>query len=118
MKNVLDYLEETAMKYPTSVAVEDEHTSLTWAELVYRAKTIGASLCEKIHRQDAVAIVSEKSTQTLVLMFGVLYAGGFYVIVDPTQPKERIQRIFSVLKPQLIITEETLFSYESEQEEP
>lgn len=118
MKNVLDYLEETAMKYPTRVAVEDEHTSLTWAELVYRAKTIGASLCEKIHRQDAVAIVSEKSTQTLVLMFGVLYAGGFYVIVDPTQPKERIQRIFSVLKPQLIITEETLFSYESEQEEP
>ena len=48
MKNVLDYLEETAKKYPTRMAVEDEHTSLTWAELVYRAKTLGATLCEKM----------------------------------------------------------------------
>ena len=37
MENVLDYLEKTAKKYPTQIAVEDENTSLMWAELVYRA---------------------------------------------------------------------------------
>ena len=86
MENVLDYLEKTAKKYPTQIAVEDENTSLMWAELVYRAKRIGSVLCDQMKRQDAVVIVAEKSTQTLAHMFGVLYAGGFYVMVDPMQP--------------------------------
>ena len=77
MENVLDYLEKTAKMYPTQIAVEDENTSLMWAELVYRAKRIGSVLCDQMKRQDAVVIVAEKSTQTLALMFGVLYAGGF-----------------------------------------
>ncbi len=106
MKNVLDYLEKTAKQYPTQIAVEDQHTSLMWAELVYRAKRIGSILCDQMKRQDAVVIVAEKSTQTLALMFGVLYAGGFYVMVDPMQPKDRIQRIFSVLRPSLVIADE------------
>lgn len=106
MKNVLDYLEKTAKKYPTQIAVEDQHTSLMWAELVYRAKRIGSTLCDQIKRQDAVVIVAEKSTQTLALMFGILYAGGFYVMVDPMQPQDRIQRIFSVLRPSLVIADE------------
>lgn len=106
MKNVLDYLEKTAKKYPTQIAVEDQHTFLMWAELVYRAKRIGSTLCDQIKRQDAVVIVAEKSTQTLALMFGILYAGGFYVMVDPMQPQDRIQRIFSVLRPSLVIADE------------
>lgn len=106
MENVLDYLEKTAKKYPTQIAVEDENTSLMWAELVYRAKRIGSVLCDQMKRQDAVVIVAEKSTQTLAHMFGVLYAGGFYVMVDPMQPQDRIQRIFSVLRPSLVIADE------------
>lgn len=106
MENVLDYLEKTAKKYPTQIAVEDETTSLMWAELVYRAKRIGSVLCDQMKRQDAVVIVAEKSTQTLAHMFGVLYAGGFYVMVDPMQPQDRIQRIFSVLRPSLVIADE------------
>lgn len=106
MENVLDYLEKTAKKYPTQIAVEDENTSLMWAELVYRAKRIGSVLCDQMKRQDAVVIIAEKSTQTLALMFGVLYAGGFYVMVDPMQPQDRIQRIFSVLRPSLVIADE------------
>ena len=106
MENVLDYLEKTAKKYPTQIAVEDENTSLMWAELVYRAKRIGSVLCDQMKRQDAVVIVAEKSTQPLAHMFGVLYAGGFYVMVDPMQPQDRIQRIFSVLRPSLVIADE------------
>lgn len=61
MENVLDYLEKTAKKYPTQIAVEDENTSLMWAELVYRAKRIGSVLCDQMKRQDAVVIVAERA---------------------------------------------------------
>ena len=36
--------------------------------------------------------------------FGVAYAGGFYVLVDPTFPKQRVQQIFGVLNPKVVIT--------------
>ncbi len=36
-------------------------------------------------------------------MFGVVYAGCFYVMVDPKQPIERLCEIFHTLLPEIII---------------
>ena len=42
----------------------------------------------------------------LTTFFGIVYAGGFYVLIDPSFPKERVMKIFNVLKPSVVITDE------------
>ena len=105
MNNILEYLECTAACFPERTAVEDEVCSVTWKELLTTAKQVGSVLAERISFQEPVAILTEKSVKTLALMLGVVYAGGFYVVVDPAQPEERMKQILHTLHPVLILVE-------------
>ena len=105
MNNILEYLECTAACFPGRTAVEDEVCSVTWKELLTTAKQVGSVLAKRISFQEPVAILTEKSVKTLALMLGVVYAGGFYVVVDPAQPAERMKQILHTLHPALILVE-------------
>ena len=109
MKNVLEFLEETVAKYPDRYAVEDKNLRLTWKELQESAQMTGSFLCKVCKPGRSVAIVAEKSTFMLAAMLGTVYAGAFYVIVDPSQPAERMREIFEVSDPDaVIITDEEM----------
>ena len=103
MKNVLEFLEETERKYPERIAVEDETICFKWCELKTFAQRIGSFFCKVCDAQKPVAIVAEKSTFTLAAMLGVVYAGCFYVIVDPSLPVGRVKDIFEVLEPEAVL---------------
>ena len=99
MKNILDYLERTTVCNAWKTAVDDGNICMTWLELQEMSKSIGTALCKRTGRQKPVVILAEKSAVTLAAMFGVVYAGCFYVMVDPKQPIE----IFHTLLPEIII---------------
>ena len=103
MKNILDYLERTTVCNAWKTAVDDGNICMTWLELQEMSKSIGTALCKRTGRQKPVVILAEKSAVTLVAMFGVVYAGCFYVMVDPKQPIERLCEIFHTLLPEIII---------------
>lgn len=105
MNNILEYLECTAACLPQRMAAEDEQGAVTWEELLTMAKRSGSVLAEYIAFQQPVVILAEKSVRTLSIMFGTVYAGGFYVVVDPMQPIARIKQIFQTLNPALILVE-------------
>ena len=46
----------------------------------------------------------EKSVRTIQIMTGVVYAGGFYVILDAAQPVERLNRILDTLDAKILVT--------------
>ena len=104
MKNILDSLEETASRYAWETAVDDGNIYMTWSELLELSKCIGTKLCKRVERQKPIVILEEKSAVVLATMFGVVYAGCFYVIVDPSQPAGRIKDIFQTVSPELVIT--------------
>ena len=104
MKSILDYLDNTVKKYGEKTAVDDGNICMTWQELQMLSKQIGTVLCAKTNSENPIAIVADKSAVTLAVMFGVVYAGCYYVMVDPKQPLDRMQDIFSVLSPKIIIT--------------
>lgn len=106
MRNILEYLEDTEKKYPHRVAVDDGQRSFTWKELGEASRKMGTAFAEKISRGEPVAVLAEKSSITLAAMFGAVYAGGFYVVIHPSQPAKRIQEILNVLEPRLIVTDE------------
>lgn len=105
MNNILDYLEKTAAIRSYHVAVDDGAICLTWTELLDLSRRMGTAFCKKTEARKPIVILLEKSALTLAAMFGVVYAGCFYVMVDPAQPSERIRKIFSVLCPELIVTD-------------
>lgn len=108
MNNVLEYLENSATAFPGKTAVKDDKTSCTYLELLADAKRIGLLLTEKTDIRRPVAVFMEKSVVTFKVFMGILYAGCFYTLVDPSFPAERIRQILDTLDTSIVITERTL----------
>ena len=109
MRNVLEYLERSAKKYPDKTAVEDEFGKSTYAELLEKSRRIGSALTDKITRNSPVAVFMDKGIDTLCAFFGTVYARGFYSLMNPRLPEERLKQIHSVLNPAAVITNKENF---------
>ena len=103
MNNILEYLEKTAAERSYHVAVDDGEICLTWTELLDLSRRMGTAFCKKTDMGKPIVLLMEKSAVTLAAMFGAVYAGCFYVMIDSEQPPERIRRIFRVLSPELVV---------------
>ena len=103
MKNVLEYLEQSAQKYPDKIAVKDTACAYTYEQLQKKARRIGACLAKKTTPRHPVCVFADKSADTLAVFFGIVYAGCFYTLIDPSFPEARIQSILSVLQPDVIV---------------
>ena len=107
--NVLEWLEQSAARYPNKVAFADINNSITYAELVEQAKRIGSAIIRIAgeHREDwknrPIAILIDRNIESLILFMGVVYSGNFYVPVDDTMPQKRVDLILDTLKPVLIL---------------
>lgn len=108
MEHILDYFEQTVEAYPDKIAVDDGKTCRTWKELQTLARKIGTAVAGLDCEQGPAAVFMEKRTDTLTTFMGVLYAGSFYVYLNPEYPMERIQRMLDALEPSVVITEEAL----------
>ncbi len=106
MKNILEYIENSALNYPDKAAFVDEQGALSYSELMKNAKRIGSALSVLNKRNCPMAVYLDKSVKSLCSMFGVIYSGNFYIVVDAEMPVERINKIFSTLSPAAIITDE------------
>ena len=106
MTTVLEWLENTADRLPDKVAVSDAETSLTFAELLARARTTGAWLASRLAPRTPVAIYAEKSPACLAAMLGAAYARCPYSVIDVRQPAERVGSIMTTLAPGIVLSDE------------
>ena len=83
MKNVLEYLEKNAAAYPNKVAVQDEHGTCTFLQLKDACQSIGSAIAGKIEIGEPVAVFMEKGIHALQAFWGIVYAGGFYTLLNP-----------------------------------
>ena len=104
MINVLEYLENTAKKYPKKIAAIDNKESCTYEELLNKSKEIGTTLAMETNVRKPIVVFMDKSVKTLQIFMGIVYAGCFYTLVDPTFPKERIKQILDILETSIVIT--------------
>lgn len=102
-------LMEIAKRMPDKIAFSDTKTSLTFGELDECSRKIATYLLNRSLKKEAVVIFAEKAPLTLAGFFGVVYSGNFYVPVDKDMPKHRIKSILSLLKPAVILTDESNF---------
>ena len=57
MKCILDYLEQTAARYPQQLAVDDGDRQWTWEELLTWSKRMGCAIAKRVQPHRAVVIL-------------------------------------------------------------
>jgi amino acid adenylation domain-containing protein len=79
-----------AERTPGAVAVVYEGRTLTYAELNARANQLARTLRSRgVAPETPVGVFMESSLDVAVAVLGILKAGGVYVPLDPTYPRER-----------------------------
>ena len=104
--NILEYLEQKAVRFPDKIAIADEKNALTFAQWKDYAERIGAALAEetKYARRKPVLVFVDRKIECLVGFMGVVESGNFYVPIDCKMPFERVKLISEVLDPVAAIT--------------
>lgn len=103
LTNILEYLEHTVESCPDKVAFSDGNVFLTFKELYQRARSIGSFLAESRYYREPVALIMEKSPNTIATFLGIIYSGCFYVCLDPEMPQGRMSVIIQNLRPRALI---------------
>lgn len=106
IRNILEYLEETAAKFPEKIAFAGKEEALTFGELMVLSKKIGTFLLRYGKRNAPVAVMMEKTPASIGAFLGCVYSGNFYTPIDSSMPKERILTIFQTLQPQVLLIDE------------
>lgn len=104
MNNVLEYLRKQAEHNPSKTAFADENSAVTFKELLDISEIIGTNLARHDCIRKPVPIMMDKTVLTIEIMMGIVFAGGFYIILDPAQPTNRLNQIISTLEPDILIT--------------
>lgn len=104
-KTVGDYLDETAARLPEKKAFVDPDRSVTFSQLREEARRVAQGIAETGAFKKPVAIYLEKSVTCAVSMYGVIYSGCFYTVLDTEMPQGRIDKILHTLEPELFLTD-------------
>ncbi|MBJ6362387.1 non-ribosomal peptide synthetase [Paenibacillus sp. GCM10012307] len=93
-ENIRDRLKTIVQTYPQNIALSDKQGDITFEELEQRSDIIAKRLIKEGFKTEDKAVISVKQDNELVLlMIGVIKAGGVYIPVDPNYPIDRISFI-------------------------
>ena len=97
--------EEQAARTPELVALEWEGGRLTYEELNGRANRLARRLRrEGVRPEVAVGVLLERSAEMVVALLGALKAGGFYVPLNSSQPRERLLMMLEDARVKILLT--------------
>lgn len=108
MKNVTEWLDRTAERYPDRTAFTDEGKTVTYAELAAQARAIAGGLIRLGIFKQPVAVFLPKGVDVIVSFMAAAYSGNFYTPVDVDMPEKRVRKILEVLEPEAVITSREL----------
>ena len=98
-------LQRSAARFPEKLAVWARGTSITYRELEERSNQLAHLLQEQgVRKGDRVGIYFPKCVESVIVMLGIVKAGGVYVPLDPAQPADRIAYIIGNCGIRVLIT--------------
>lgn len=104
IKNVLEWLEQTADRLPDKTAFDDGNEQISFEEVRKKARKIGAGLSKLLKDVNLpIAVLSGRNVNTPIAFLGAVYAGCFYAPLDATAPIDRLKTILHNLHPAVLI---------------
>ena len=108
-KTITELIEQQVEKTPNNIAVVFEDSKLTYKELNEKANSLAYYLRNNgINRNSLVGIMVNRSLEMIISILAVLKAGGAYIPIDPTYPKDRIKYMLENSNSKLLLTQEHL----------
>jgi amino acid adenylation domain-containing protein len=108
-QTLVSLFEQQVAKTPDSIAVIFEDQSLSYQELNQKANQLAHYLLELKKAQQLpdhplIAICVERSLLMIIGLFAILKAGGTYVPIDPSYPRDRIYLMLEDSNASLLLT--------------
>ena len=101
--------EAQVARTPDAIAVVFKNQPLTYRELNQRANQLAHYLiAQGVEPEVVVALCMERSIEMVVGLLGILKAGGTYLPLDPTYPKERLAFMLADSDVSVLLTQSHL----------
>ena len=101
--------EEQVKKYPNNIALICDDKSLTYSELNKKANSLAHFLLENnVKPNDIIAIMTDRSFETVICMLAILKSGAAFVNMDPTYPVERTTYYLNDCKAKCVLKQKYL----------
>ena len=101
--NVLEFLDDSVQKFPERIALRDISEEISYQNLKLLCGKLAVLINEKTGgRTDVcrpIVVYIDRNIRSIISFLAVVSSGNFYVPVDGTLPKERIQAILNTLQP-------------------
>ena len=108
-ETIVDLFHRQAILTPDNIAVVDEVSEITYAELDRRSDLLATALIKAgVSTDTFVAIMLPRRKEFLVAVFAVFKAGGAYIPLDSEYPKDRLAYILNDSDAHLLITTSSL----------
>lgn len=103
--HVEEYLRASAAKWPDKIALRDKTETLTYGQLWDRVRNAASLILCKTgqKRRQPVFVCITRSIQSVVLFLATAMSGCFYVPIDLTLPRKRLQDMTRVIEPVLCL---------------
>jgi amino acid adenylation domain-containing protein len=93
-KTLVDIFEEQVAKAPDAIALRQHDKTMTFGELNEKANQLAQYLIENGAKPaDNIGLITARSFDMMISMFGIMKAGGAYVPIDPEYPIDRQEYI-------------------------
>ena len=104
-ETIVDLFHRQAIVMPDNIAVVDEVSEITYAELDRKSDLLATALIKAgVSTDTFVAIMLPRRKEFLIAVFAVFKAGGAYIPLDSEYPKDRLAYILNDSDAKLLIT--------------
>ncbi len=93
--NLVNILENTITNHKNDIALIDTKLTYTYEELGNMANQLGKRLYNIVGSKQPIIIISERDIRCIVMFWGILYSGNFYV---PINFKDYQTRLLDIVK--------------------
>ena len=108
-ETIVDLFHRQAIVTPDNIAVVDEVSEITYAELDRKSDLLATALIKAgVSTDTFVAIMLPRRKEFLIAVFAVFKAGGAYIPLDSEYPKDRLAYILNDSDAHLLITTSSL----------
>ncbi len=111
---VVDLFERHVKERPHAIAIEDQVSSLTYAEVGARSSVLARALANRgVGVDDVVALSMQRSRHVLAGIFGVMKVGAGYLPIDPEAPADRAQLMVADSGAKALVTDSATFGIDA-----
>jgi len=101
-----DYLTITAQKYPDKCAIVLEDSEITYSELQKAVNAFAGRLLNSgLKRHSRVIIFLDNSIETVISLYGILQAGGTFVILNSSVKVNNLKHVLYDSGAEMLITD-------------